>query len=171
MKNIQLIVISIVMTLSVKAQNLCPYPNGTYATKPELNQFVGTWKSISGTDTVTIVFQKQKVHFQDDLCTYDSDEMLGWHKYVKNGVVIENNLQYVGQPYDNETESLGDLTRTNNEMWLGFWDPTLEKACHVTFKMVSGSTTQATWLLKDCIPYISGTPYCTLPQNLVFTKQ
>lgn len=149
---------------------------------PELDKFVGTWQWNSGNDTVTLVLAKQTSNFPNGT---SREVLVGWHKYVKNGLVIESSFPHIGQSINDENIPLGNdleitlygFTKNPREIWFHrFWDLTLHKNCHVFFKLMPGSLTQATWKLTnpDGSTY-QGPPgtynQFTLPRNMVLTKQ
>lgn len=152
-------------------------------TNPELDKFVGTWRWTSGNDTVIIVLQKQVTNLPTG--TSSNEILVGWHKYVENGQLIQSSLQYIGQDINNENIPLGNdlnitlygFTKSPTEMWfVRFWDLTLHKNCNLFLKLLPNTTTQATWKLTNP----NGTRYSgpsgtynqfTLPIDLVLTKQ
>jgi hypothetical protein len=151
-------------------------------TNTELDKFIGTWQWSSGNDTVTIVLEKQVYNVP---FTGSNTEMLvGWHRYVKNGALIESSFQYIGRnvnvdanshDVDFKTTLLGS-TRTPTAVYFRtFWDLTLHKNCYLYFRLLSGSTTQATWKLKEADGIYNGPSGTygkfTLPKSLVLTKQ
>ena len=155
---------------------------GFSQTNPELNKFVGTWQWTSGYDTVTVVLEKQTSQFVNG----DSREVLvGWHKYVKNGVPVESSIQHTGKSINADSIPLGNdpeitlygFTKNSRQIWFNrFWDLSLHNNCHLFFELLPGSLTQASWTLTnpDGSTYQgpSGTyNQFTLPRNLTLTKQ
>ena len=149
---------------------------------PELDKFVGTWSWVSGTDTVLIVLEKQVLN--NPLTNTSSEILTGWHKYVKNGITIENSHQYIGRNINLDFDStFTDLRITMQGITRGarkilfhrFWDITLHKRCNVNFELLTNSLTQAKWQLTNppSTKY-TGPPgtydLFTLPRALTFTK-
>lgn len=112
MKKINLLLLSILFTISCKAQILDAYDsniitgdvNGAYY--KDLNnfrdQFVGTWKYTQGNTSLTIMIQKRDnlINF-DGLNTYNEDVLVGEYRYVENGVEKINTLNYINTNYGN----------------------------------------------------------------------
>src|SRR5690606_34501054 len=66
------------------------------------NQFVGTWKFISGNTTLTIILQKKEMKLvQDGLEAYFTDDLIGEYRYVENGVEKINTLSNLLTNYEN----------------------------------------------------------------------
>jgi hypothetical protein len=173
MKKIYLI-IGILSTLNSNAQIVIPAA-GSYTPNPNLNKFVGTWLWFSGTDTMKLVFQKQIVHHPSP-SNYDLDGLLGWHRFVKNGIELENNLSLIGTPYWNGNFSFSDIATTSNSVRFSFDDLTKHKNNDgLYFTMLNNSTTQAKWEFKNSngimfpsAPYSYG---FTTPSLMIFIKQ
>lgn len=173
MKNI-IIYISIFLTsFHLSAQTI---------TDPELDKFVGTWKWTSSTEEVTITLAKQLVIRPN---TGEQREMLvGWHSFTRNGNVVETSMSHLGRDVNIDYGSsdidlkvtLRGISRgTTSVHFPVFWDLTLHKSCVLDLTLLSGSTTQATWRLKDGNGVYAGpvgtSGAFTLPTNLVLTKQ
>jgi hypothetical protein len=103
-----------------------------------MNKFIGTWRWVSNTDTVLIVLQKQNVTIYP---RYSRPLLAGWHKYVKNGQLIQSSLQYVGRDENADYNSndpdpkntLGGFAKDLNTIWFtSFWDLTLHNNCFYT---------------------------------------
>jgi hypothetical protein len=159
MKKIILILLLFV-SLCIKAQ---------VQTNNLINKFVGTWQWVSNTDTVKIVLEKQVYNLQ--LTGVQSEILVGWHKYVKNGVVIENSMQYVGLDINTDYNSsdvhmkttLSGTSRGANKAWFDtFWSLTELRSNELSLEMLPNSTTQAKWKLKGSSP---------MPSDLILTKQ
>lgn len=174
MKHIFLVVF-IFLSLSGKAQP--PHPAGTYTTHPELNEFIGTWRWTSGTDTVILVLKKQMIYYPP-IMDYNEERLVGWHKYVKNGVVIESDLQSVGVQWlwGHVWESQASLFGAGNGLhkiyFTTFKDYTIHKKAEMRFEMLPGSTTQAKWELRNTrgLKPWNFNYDLTLPKDLILTK-
>lgn len=71
----------------------------SYTPNSELNKFVGNWKWASGNDSFEMVLKKEKVFDlgkDDQSC---EDIIIGFHKYIKNGTIIESTLQNQNSSY------------------------------------------------------------------------
>jgi hypothetical protein len=159
--------------ISLKSFSQIP-PEGSYTQNLELDKFVGTWIWTSGNDTMKIVLQKQKVHYKTPF-NFDRDQLLGWHSYKKNGVLIESCLQFAGQLFGTSPLSLyGSTTNPRQIRFTSFKDITKNKRSdRLFFTMLRNSTTQAQWKLEESHGMRYGTPNYgfTVPTNVIFTKQ
>ncbi len=154
-----------------------PPPSGSYRQDTALNKFVGTWQWVSGTDTVTIVFQKQKMYYPSP-ANYYVDALVGWHKYTKSGKLIESYLGHSNTPFDQYSTFIGNSNATNSlSVTLFSQDFLNHKGGEVYLTLVPNKTTQGQWNLhnKEGIkvslpgqpPFITG---FTLPTSMVMTK-
>jgi hypothetical protein len=170
MKNIFFLLL-ITNSLNCMAQ-LSPHPVGSYTTNGLLDKFVGTWMWTSGTDTMTVVLQKQKIHYPSPF-DYDIDQIVGWHRYVKAGVLMESSLQYVGTPFSNGHSTLLGWTENKSRLRLTFDDLSKQKHSNeLYFTMLNGSTTQANWSIRNSEGLKNGgyDHSFTVPTTMAFTK-
>lgn len=65
-----------------------PPAPGSNVVNNYINKFEGVWKWINGNDTLILKLKKTNKLFGD----YTEDVLLGVHKYVKNGIVIDDAL-------------------------------------------------------------------------------
>lgn len=143
--------------------------------KPELDKFVGTWQYTQGTDTFTIILKKISYHFSNPTNTIE-EILIGWHKYIKNGQLVENTFNKMIVPYtmDSSSIKLGYVDSDNyNYAIFALIDSIKNKYGWVKFKMLQSSFTQATWKLQDSPgTYIGNYDHSfTIPGNMVLTKQ
>lgn len=152
-------------------------------TDPEADKFVGTWKWTSGNDTVIIVLEKQV--YTIPFTGASSEALVGWHKYVKNGQLVQSSLQYIGQnvntdrtnnnSIDFNTTIVGNTRYPDAVLFRTFWDLTLHKNFYLYFTLSPGSLTQATWKLKEPPGIYSGPTgtagLFTLPKQITLIKQ
>ncbi len=149
-----------------------------------MDKFVGTWRWVSNTDTLTIVLQRQNLYLNPGISRVS---LVGWHKYVKAGHLVQSSLQYVGR---DETVSHTDVTtdlkttlighaKTTASIWFTtFWDLSLHSSSFASLTFLPGSTTQATWKLSKDSHWkttTNGSPTTTssiseLPKNVILTK-
>lgn len=146
----------------------------------ELDKFVGTWRWVSGNDTVEIVLQKQVIYY-DAATPSNIESLVGWHRYVKNGVLKENSMQFIGSSYNtgsaaNNVKStlLGGVQKPTN-LYMNFSDLTLNKNEELWFTLLPASLTQATWKLREPRGLYMGSAgtagKVTLPKDLKLIKQ
>lgn len=173
-KNITIIIAIFILGSKITAQ-IQP-PNN------DLNKFEGTWRWTSGLDTVLIVLEKQIVTPYPN-CS--AEILVGWHKYVKNGVLNQSSLQYVGRDINiDRTSTANDLKTTitggtsplapNDCIFRTFWDLELHKSFSLYFSMLPNSTTQAKWEIKGRGIAMRNTfsinAASSIPKNLILTK-
>jgi hypothetical protein len=150
-------------------------------TNAELDKFAGTWKWVSGNDTVTLVLEKQVLNAAIGA---KEEILVGWHRYVKNGAEAESSLQYTGIDINTVLHNkdgvinitlMGKAKNATTTWFYNFWDITLHKYCSAYLTLLPGSTTRANWKLNDTEGIYSapaGTyDHFTLPRDMVLTKQ
>lgn len=169
MKNI---IITIILFITLKSFGQAPYPPGSYNAKPELDKFVGTWRWLSGADTLELKLYKQAIHYPAPL-DYDVENIVGWHRYVKNGVLIESSLQYAGQPYFGGHSTVFAWVQSPIKLYGNFNDLTKTKRCDLYLTMIDNTFTQMNWKLMESRGMkLPNFQYgFTLPTNLTLTKQ
>ncbi|HAZ92090.1 MAG: hypothetical protein IPO46_05715 [Chitinophagaceae bacterium] len=175
MKPIIIIIFSFFLTKSSFTQ--------TITTNPQLDKFVGVWRWTSGADTVEITLQKQVYILQ--FTNKHSEVLVGWHRYVKNGVLQQSSYQYLGRDVnldfndaalDAKTTLLGTVysTSSNKAYFYAFWDLVLHKGFELFLTLLPNSNTQATWVLKQPRGLYTGPEglngVFSMPRNLVLTK-
>jgi len=154
----QLIIIALLFTtLSCKAQspviNQTTYDvdqrqDGMYLKDIDniLGRFVGTWKWIDGNSSFEIVFTKgEMVEFPYG--TY-YDIIIGTYKYIRNGILIVDNLSQSYQGYAYPIS--GGFEQTNhNRLNVGVIDYIKHKNATGYFELLSGtSPEQAKWYVQ-----------------------
>ncbi len=144
-------------------------------TDTSLNKFVGTWRWASGNDTLTIILEKQIDTFPNSQV---QEVLVGWHRFVKNGQVIESSFPNTSHQIGQENIALGNdpyitlagFTKVWNKLWfIRMYDLTLHKLRQATFELLPNSTSQALWKLGN--GHNSGSGPFTLPSDIIFTKQ
>jgi hypothetical protein len=168
MKNCFIILLAICcFTFTGNAQNY-----GDTLRYPEIDRFKGTWQWVDGSDTLTICLQKQIA--KHPLKNVYMEIAVGWHRYVKGGIMIESTLDSVGDHYYTNTWSLAGIPNSNDELVLPVTkDKTLNKIYEVNLK-ISPSNTSVVWKSRDRPGiYWQATGYnqFTLPRRVILTKQ
>ncbi|MFD2586540.1 DUF6705 family protein [Croceitalea marina] len=120
MKNnwIPILVLTILLPISCKAQNIVPIYNSPIQAPPspryykdvdnDFDRIVGTWKWQEGNSSLTVEFKKVvRAPFAGNSVT---DILIGGYTYVKNGVVCTNSLPMPNLPMDR---------LTNHPIWGG----------------------------------------------------
>jgi hypothetical protein len=154
MKNI-LILFAIMFTTITYCQNpILPIttsigsgiPDGAYLKdiNNDLDKFEGTWRYVSGNDTLTINLQKFEQNFNGD---YYEDGLRGNYRYVKDGVLVMDYLNN-SEPY-----IYGNIFYDNlNIMSLYLRDPERKRLSYefilTHIKSINPSIIQLNWELK-----------------------
>ena len=150
-----------------------------------LDKFVGTWKwtNPSNSNTYLIVqFFKILDWNPNNSRNYYEDKILGNYKYVENGVVITNTLNYNSNDlYSNNhpvimSNMVGPLFKDLN---INMRDVGKNKTCKADFKIIdlNATTLSANWkmILNEGIRIGSGlTPIqsgFSIPSGVILTKQ
>ena len=113
MKKINLIIISLLFSISCKAQILDAYNvdvligevNGAYYKDVNnfRDQFVGTWVYSQGNTQLTIMIQKRdNLHVLTNFSDYYEDILIGEYRYVENGIEKINTLANINTNYGND---------------------------------------------------------------------
>jgi hypothetical protein len=168
-----LLILCIIWSSICSAQT--PPAQGSYTTNPQLDKFVGTWIWISGSDTMKIVLQKQFVHHKTPY-SFEYESLIGWHRYVKNGIQVESSLQYIGSPYNSGHSTLLGSTIDNPRQvrFTTFKDITRNKKSNsLYFTLQNNSLTIAYWSLKNSegLAPKNFIYDFTVPMLMTFTKQ
>ncbi|WP_123885809.1 DUF6705 family protein [Chryseobacterium indoltheticum] len=185
MKNLKkyiLIALAVLFTnLSFAQKNLNPIqeiPCSNYTPKPQFDKFTGHWKWTSGNDSFEMVLKKEKtfnILVSDHSCV---DYIIGFHQYVKNGIIIESSLQHqntnfgqnllsifgVGVSPDEILSAGVDILSNGNyvKMELEYIDVN-----HVKIKSLNTYPGTKLHLPGQTIP----SSEITLPQDIILTKQ
>ncbi len=144
-------------------------------TDTSLNKFTGTWQWTTGSDTLTLILAKQIDTFPNNQV---KEVLVGWHRYVKNGQLIESSFPYTNHQIGQEHIPVGNdlyitlygFTKSWNKIrFVRMFDMTLKKKRLATFDLLPNSTSQAFWKLTN--GHNSGSGPFTLPSDIIFTKQ
>ncbi|MCX6313159.1 MAG: hypothetical protein NTX08_00325 [Sphingobacteriales bacterium] len=172
-------ILIIILTLAfINTKGQVP-PPGSHKVNTDIDEFVGTWISTSGFDTITIILQKQVFHYPPPL-SWDEDMLVGWHKYVKNGIIVENDLQNVGTIFTgsySQASLFGTTLSPHKVYFTTFRDLSLNKTCDLRFSITTKNIPHPTaiWILSNPRGARSGlrgpSGLFTFPKNMVFIKQ
>jgi hypothetical protein len=128
----------------------------------------GLWKSANATDTIIMYFKPGQIII-NPTTTYNI--LLGFHKYKKNGVLIESSLQDTSSSYiENKytmTSFIYNPLDARNDGYLK--DLTLNNKRYIILKKINLTT------IEVSLTYIQGVrnnrPYgFTLPRHFTLTK-
>ncbi|MGV7105574.1 DUF6705 family protein [Flavobacterium sp. U410] len=145
MKNIFFTILTIFTIISCKAQQIVSldasyweYPHGTYIKdiNNEMDKYAGTWQYTHGTDTLTIVLQKNTHIYNGE---YYFDFLIGEYRFVNNGIEVVNTLPVLNDPANINGENCNiqggfilpnnmypicnDCNSNEKRFKLSFWDP------------------------------------------------
>ena len=180
-KYILLISILMFTVFAANAQNA-----GEYYKNNEIDKFVGTWEWKSGNDYFRIVISKQKLEGTNFSTgsKHHRDMAIGWHIYVKNGVIIDSSMDNVNRTFVDALDAIRNSSLnggggTNSKYLLvSFSDKQKNKSGKATLTLVQGKSNEANWKLKEregIMIYDPATdpPYpqgWTVPTELVMKK-
>jgi hypothetical protein len=162
----------LILFIALKSSGQFPYPPCSYNAKPELDKFVGTWRWVSGADTLELKLYKQAIHFPEPM-DFDVENIIGWHRYVKNGVLIESSFPYAGLPYIGGHSTVFAWGQSPIKLYGNFNDLTKKKRCDIYLLMTNSSYTEISWKIMETRGMtLPGFQYgFTLPVSLTLTKQ
>jgi hypothetical protein len=167
MKNIFLITILSFAIFNCKAQvisltttNYYNIPNGGYVKDLDgvLNPFIGTWKWTNGNSEFTIVFVKKEMYNASGLNNYYEDTIMGGYKYIENGIVIVNTLNFSTEftlndtsTYNNYAPIISNIHSPFNRLSITITDKIKAKGCDADFTLINpgSGTITAQWKMRD----------------------
>jgi hypothetical protein len=153
----------------------------THITNNYINKFAGLWRWVSGNDTVDIKIAK--IQFQYDRPPAASaDRLVGCHRYVKNGVLVESSMDKFDSVATNFhwkntlfAWNMDDMDTAKAEGL--FKDISKHKKGALFLDYVDMATPQLVWKLENtaglaAVPDGSSFDYgFTLPRNMILVKQ
>lgn len=69
-----------------------------------LDKFIGTWIWHNDSDSLILTFKKENIYM--DRADIHMDVLIGFHKFVKNNVVIENSTEHISSWYNDGYSTL-----------------------------------------------------------------
>jgi hypothetical protein len=170
----KIIIITILFSLKIGASSAQVMPAaGSYTINNTMAAFHGTWRWVSGVDTLVIHLDTKKVPYINFFC----DELAGWHLYKHGNTIVQNSLINMGN-INFRTIGLHNEAQLQTNIAQGFLDDIdKDKSGRLTLTL-SLNALQLNWHL-EAIPGIKYTTSSeplyqygfTLPRNLVLTKQ
>lgn len=183
MKNIIKIQISIFMLLLSQLMLsqraiINPVPCSSYTPNTLMDKFTGHWKWLSGNDSFEMILKKEKIFNiikDDNSCL---DKIIGFHQYVKNGIVIESSLQNQNSNFNQDLMSIyGSAVIPGDILWAGIdilsngnnvkMEVEYIDANHIKIISLKNDPGVKLYLPGQVIP----SSEITLPQNIILTKQ
>lgn len=181
MKNLVILLICFLLSnfiMNCKAQNNFPQ-DGDNIVNNHINKFVGTWYWSSGNNSFQLILKIENIKDPYININFYYDTLIGFHKFVSNGTVIENSTQYSYTNFSNKNWTVLGNTSNNNPNWLHGTFRHASKNKSVKFeieyidanhiKLVKLQNTRGIKFRKPTDPPFDGT--ITLPQNIILTKQ
>ena len=151
MKEVLIIVFSILLSFSISAQEITPIPsNGS------LDMYVGTWKyENTETDEVFIIKLKKFDNFTALVSNFGT-VLIGEYYHSKNGIILYDNLDYVSTITTNDQAIRAPIRSFSinndfNNLCLTVIDMTYYKATHGTlsFSLGKENTHSLRWKIEE----------------------
>lgn len=171
------ILITSLFIFECKAQNDLPQ-DGDNILNNNINKFVGTWNWSENGKSLQIILKKENVKLRVGM-NLRADVLIGFHKYIENGVEIENSTQYSNTNYiDNKSTIFGGAGKNEtNTINGGIRHITKNKSIKFEIEYIDSTHIKLVELkdypgLRVNVP--GKPPYdwsISLPQNIILTKQ
>jgi len=169
-----LLIIHLTFLFLCKGVEAQPPAPGSYVYNHFLNKFEGNWMWVDGTDTLVLRMKKYNTLISD----YHEDVLLGVHKYVKNGVVLDNSLDKfdsIAIKHKKSSIFLYQLTGSDTSDISGsITDLTKKKRNNLTLKYTPGSPPAIIWHLETAEGVFIDPNFqygLTMPKDIILTKQ
>jgi hypothetical protein len=150
-----------------------PPPPGTNVANNYLNKFEGTWRWVNGSDTLTLRLKKKNTTFNN----YTEDVLMGTHRYVQNGSIVEDAMNKFDSISINERKSTVLLYKyqdTDTSKVRGsLRDLTKQKRSNLFLQLVDGGTPTLVWHLEAAEGTFIDPNFqygLTMPRDIVLTK-
>jgi hypothetical protein len=171
-KKILFIAVLVNISLLLSAQYM-PWLPGSYNSRPILNKFAGTWRWTQASDTFEIKMQMGVFHYGGEL-NCDVEQMFGWLRYVKNGVLQQSSYQYIGYPLTSGKVnfSIGNSNHQTKQFG-SYKDMVKNKHGEVFVTMLNNNYTSLKWLLRESRGIKSKPNFqwgFTVPTDLTLTR-
>ena len=171
------IIITIIIFLCVITNCIAQdgLPNdGDNITNVNINKFIGTWYWSNGIESLKIVLNKENVllPFGKNI---RADALYGFHIYTKNGIIVENSIDYINTTYKDKKHTLyaiGGYENQSNTLIIGFTHLSKNKGIRATIEMKDSSHINIVKLENyEGIRFGKFDWSISLPQNITLTKQ
>jgi hypothetical protein len=169
--------ITTVLMLSALFYNLSiaqPPAPGSYITNNYVNKFEGTWQWVNGSDTLIIMLKKTNKQFGD----YTEDVLLGVHKYIKNGSILNDALNKYDSMilyYKKSTVLLYQNQGDDTSKLIGsLKDLTKKKTNNLFLEYVAGNPPTIIWHLETAEGVFIDPNFqygLTMPKDIILTKK
>jgi len=142
----------------------------SYTPSPELDKFTGHWKWISGNNSFEIVLKKEKIFSVIGDTQSCIDVIIGFHEYIKNGVLIESSLQNQDASFNQKLHSI-TLYGVQDQMLLGGIDnlSNLKKPLRMELEYIDSTHLKIKSLMnyEGTKMYLPGQPIPSSEINLI----
>jgi len=166
--------------MQVKSQDL-NINYGANNLNPCQNKFIGIWKWENNNDSFTLNLKKQNISMPPYDKNIKADILYGFHKYVKNNIVVETSIDNSSYDYESGkfTLSGGLGARCSNNILEGSIYHISKNSKKVRFEIEYIDATHIKLVSLSNPPgtkvNVSGEPAydwsINLPQNIILTKQ
>lgn len=171
-KVIVLIFIALFILVKVHAQATNFPKGGDIIVNNSLNNFIGDWRWVSGTDTIIIKLKKERILFSG--FNFYCDYLIGYHQYKQGSTIIESNMQYAWYAYSAGYASIyaqNDRGASGNIVDGHIRDLSKGKKVEAIKMVFNASLTEMIFTIS----YTEGVkineiPGITLPNNITFVK-
>jgi len=156
----------ILITIGASAQ----VKKGDNVKNASLGRFEGTYVWSQGTDTVTIYLRKENIEIMKDI---RSDVLIGFHKYVKNGHIIESSYEYRKTNYAEKHSTILILNRNESNTLEGILkDLTKKKSLNIELEYSPASKSMTMKVSnREGVSIGMKQSGFTLPQHITLKRQ
>ncbi len=152
---------------------------GYHNSDPDAKKFAGIWEWKKGNDSFTLILSFQKIEYKRlSIKNVTSDAIVGWHKFVRNGKIIEDSTPFKFSNYDKGKWTILSGTEEYDRNILSGTIQHKSKNKSVRFeikyidanhiKLIKVFNTQGVKISTPDNPYDSS---ISLPQNISLTKK
>lgn len=176
MKNI-ILIFTILFSAIVYSQDSTPKP-GDNILDPGADKFVGNWLWQEGTTSLTIILKKENVliPFIKDV---RADFTLGYHKFIKDGIVVEDYTMFSNKNFSDKKNSITSGTDSDNRNILNGYiiHSSKDKSIKFELEYIDANHIKLRNLKnKEGVKIrVPGQPAydwsISLPQNIILTRQ
>lgn len=168
-----LILFSVLLTSCCRMVAQPPAP-GSNIINNNINKFEGTWQWVNGSDTLILRLKKLNTSFD----SYTEDVLMGVHKYVKNGSIIEdalNKFDSITISFKKRTVLLYQNQGDDTSKVMGsLKDLTKNKRNNLLLQYVDGAPPTIIWHLETAEGVFNDPNFqygLTMPKDIILTKQ
>ncbi|MCX6319705.1 MAG: hypothetical protein NTW29_20670 [Bacteroidetes bacterium] len=151
-----------------------PPAPGSNVVNNNINKFEGVWHWVNGNDTLILKLKKINKQFGD----YTEDVLLGVHKYIKNGLVLDDALNKYDSMvlyYKKSTVLLYQNQDTDTSKVFGsIKDLTKKKTNNLFLQYVNGTPPTIIWHLETAEGTFIDPNFqygLTMPKDVILTRQ